>query len=211
MQAASPGAPTIRMPRKPTRIAAKRRQPTHSPSRGPASSATISGAEEHHRHRLIEAQVLQGQEVARRRRDHQQRAQKLPAELARAKERRTAAARSAIVSISRNCPAKRTQTICTIGKSARVARYLAELSRPENSTSAMHMSPTALRRSPGRRRLVPAAQRGVCRPAAGRRCVGCVVHGAPSIEQRAAPGRGIISQRSRALGAWRRKARGPLP
>ena len=42
------------------------------------------GPEKDHRHRLVEPQILEGQEVERRRRGHQDRAQELPAELARA-------------------------------------------------------------------------------------------------------------------------------
>ena len=39
----SPGRVTSSTPRKPTPIAASRRGPGHSPSRGPDTSATISG------------------------------------------------------------------------------------------------------------------------------------------------------------------------
>ncbi len=59
-----PGLMTIKMPMKPTTMASARRQPTYSPSIGPASAATTSGARNAIDDRLIETQILNGKKIA---------------------------------------------------------------------------------------------------------------------------------------------------
>ena len=89
--------------------------------------------------RLVEAQVLEGQEVERGRRDHEQRAHELQLEAVRGEQSADAhhaEERERTSSRSTNCPMKRAQTISEMGSPFRVARYLAAVSRPEKSPTA---------------------------------------------------------------------------
>ena len=133
-------------PMKPVKIATMRRQPTHSPRNGPASSATMSGA------------MNTTEMVWSRRR--WRRARKLPAVVDTMRNERSNSSLSlrvrrkaetgstlSIDSMIRNWPRKRDHTICTTGRCACVTRYFAEVSRAEKKATARHMRPMAFRRS----------------------------------------------------------------
>ena len=158
---AMPGRTTIKIPRKPTRMATRRRQPIHSPRNGPARSATTNGARKTtvtvwSSLRCSSARKLKTVVIAiRTERTISSFSLRVPSSAERGRALNS-------VNISRNCPANRIQAIWTMGSEERVARYLAEVSRPEKSTSATNIRPIAFIRS--------RASRSACSNAVGLSC-----------------------------------------
>ncbi len=122
--------------------------PTHSPSSGPASSATIERRQEHDGDRLIEAEIAQRQEVERRRAT-------ISTERASCSPNRLVVNRALALmmpkagtstSSSTNWPMKRDHTTCATGMPSRVTRYFAAVSRPENKHDRRHHQADGLRR-----------------------------------------------------------------